>query len=1032
MHIERRRMIRRAFSGGVLFALVGLLPLWLMEALYVLLVRGHALESAAGTLEFLLHSLLVLVLIGAVLGAVEGPLILGVSLLTSVLARRRMAEAKWMSWICSFLSLPAIAMIAAKIFSGRRASQIPGKDFIALAIGVLGLAAAYGMFRLIIGCRDRFRIRRWGPRQAALLGSAMLLLAVIFYVADQMVLVRLYAWFHVGLAAGAVACCQLALGALYSAYRPRWRWMGRLAEPGIALLVLVAAIASGLWSLDRIGRSQSLRFLFHQHTAVQSKVLSMASHLGLASRGAPPLRPQKVVKPKEAPLPPLIAGPRRANSSILLITVDALRADHLGTYGYQRKTTPSIDRWAQQAAVFSRAYCQAPHTSFSMASLMTGAYLYSANKAFPHLRHRTMAQVLRRYGFKTAAFFPPAVFYIDRQSFSAFEKSKFGFEHVKYEYLDAARRVDQVLDFLRQHKKRRVLVWAHFFEPHEPYEERAGFGFGPRAIDRYDSEIAYVDHHVGRLLDHVRKELPDTIIALTADHGEEFGEHGAHYHGNALYDQQVRVPLIISVPGLKGQRIAGPVQVIDLPSTLLSVVDIPIPASMQGTDLGPWLAGEPPARLPPVFSELEQKKMVVQGAHKLICDVTHHFCELYDLQKDPAEQHNLAGRLPAKVDQLRAQLTNWISSRMHKTEDDEADVAHLLQRGLQRDPGVVQGLIKLCTGSAEVRRRAVGVLTHMRAPAALQHLIKASEDRDPGVALPARVGAALLGHRQSLGRLPVLLERPDLPPALRRDALLALARAGHCSATLPLAQLLSSTSQVYQQQEIIEVLGELGDPAAAPALREKLSPLRTRLYAIEALGKVRAKAAVPDLIHSLRTDRFISWRSAAARALGLIKDKRAVDVLQKAVRQELETAVVTEALRALARLESLPRARVRPLKWGGWSCAANTCQLDLGVSCADTGKGDLLLVFDPPNKDKAQPPAEVSVDKPRQGGSLAVRCGSSGIHTLNPARTPTAMIHLPPLQTRLNLHTANPPPSLVYAALRPGPRSDRRNSRTKK
>ena len=160
---------------------------------------------------------------------------------------------------------------------------------------------------------------------------------------------------------------------------------------------------------------------------------------------------------------------------------------------------------------------------------------------------------------------------------------------MKFEYIDAQRRVDQLLAYYDQVKPKRSFVWVHFFEPHEPYVAHDGFAFGGGDVDRYDSEIAYTDAAVGRLVREVRARRPGTIVIVAADHGEEFEEHGGRYHGSSLYEEQLHIPLIVSIPGLAPHVVDGQVQLIDVTPTVLNLLDIPVPARMRGTDLGPWL-----------------------------------------------------------------------------------------------------------------------------------------------------------------------------------------------------------------------------------------------------------------------------------------------------------------------------------------------------------------------------------------------------------------------------------------------------------
>jgi HEAT repeat protein len=1015
MQIERRRMVRRAISGSVLLAPLSVLPLCLLELLYVVLVRRPVFGSLGEAIWFGVFLFLLPLSLGALFGALEGLVILGVSQLTALVARRRVNEAAWMAWIYSLLVLPGIAMVAAKTFAGRRAQLIPGKDLIAIALGVVGLFGAYAAFRLIIAVRDRFRLRRWGPRQAGILAPALLLVSAVLYLTDQRVLAGLYGFFHLGLALGALAFCQLSAGALYAAWRPTARWIGRLAEPSISVFVVVAGVAGAAWSVSGIARSQGLRYLYFQHTAIQAKALALVAGLGLQGSGlAPPAPAEPVAAPlgAEPPRGEFLPGPRRPEANVLLISVDALRADHMGAYGYGRATTPHLDRWARGGAVFDRPYCQVPHTSFSVTSLMTGTYVYALNAVDPGHRYTTLAEVLRRYGYKTGAFFPPAVFYIDQNNFTAFEKARFGFEYVKYEYLDADQRVDQALAFLKEYKSRRIFLWIHFFEPHEPYDRHPGFEFGPRAVDRYDGEIAYVDQQVGRLLDYVKREMPDTYVAVTADHGEEFGEHGAHYHGSNLYDPQVRVPLVMGGPGIKARHIAGAAQVIDLPATLLSLVDVPPSARMRGTDLGPWLAGEAASRLPPAFSEMERKKLVVYRGHKLLCDTARGFCELYDLDRDPMERQNLIGRRPDIEADLRRRLDGWMASHVLQPQgiDREAEVAALLDRGRQKDPGSVPGLLRLLSGPLEVRREAVQLLTLMRAGAAKDALQKATADADPGVRVEATVGAALLGDRRSLPKLEELLRRRDLPRGLRRDALLAQAKTGDRRATADLSRTLMESQDIYERIELVEVLGALGDPAASAALRGQLETLRVRLYAIQALGQVRATSAVPDLIGALTGDRFTSWRKAAATALGQIGDARAAPVLRDAVRHEVEPDVAGEALLSLVRLRALRLPGVTPLRFGDWICGSSSCTLSLGVDCGAAQGKELMVVG-------AKPDGAAETKAP------AVYCGEQAAGGMVLGDGLASVVGIPQgLEGPLRLRAGpRPARTLRYAGLRPTP-----------
>src|SRR5690606_9113771 len=145
----------------------------------------------------------------------------------------------------------------------------------------------------------------------------------------------------------------------------------------------------------------------------------------------------------------------------------------------------------------------------------------------------------------------------------------------------------QVAAYLeREDPNRRVFTWVHLFGPHEPYEAQEGFDFGARDVDLYDSEVREADRTLGNVVRLIRNRDPRAVVIVTADHGEEFGDHGGRYHGSSVYDEQVRVPLVVDIPGVtEGRRVKEPVQTIDLLPTVLSGLSVPIPPRIRGRDL---------------------------------------------------------------------------------------------------------------------------------------------------------------------------------------------------------------------------------------------------------------------------------------------------------------------------------------------------------------------------------------------------------------------------------------------------------------
>ncbi|HXU63934.1 MAG TPA: sulfatase-like hydrolase/transferase, partial [Polyangia bacterium] len=686
------------------------------------------------------------------------------------------------------------------------------------------------------------------------------------------------------------------------------------ARPGLAALLVGGAAVAAFASAAALRSSQVLRFAASERTALASVALRAAP--GLARGRAPAA---ETAAAPSAPLAPLPDGPRRPEADVLIITIDALRADHVGAYGYPRATTPNLDALARQGVRFTRAYSQAPHTSFSVSSMLTSKYFPTMVRLAPGEKHDTAAAVLRRFGWKTAAFYPPAVFYIDSDKLKDFAATHFDFEYVKFEYIDAQRRVDQLLAYYDGVKPRRSFVWVHFFEPHEPYVAHDGFAFGAGDVDRYDSEIAYTDAAVGRLVREVRARRPGTIVIVAADHGEEFEEHGGRYHGSSLYEEQLRIPLIISIPGVAPEVIDGQAQLIDVTPTVLNLLDIPIPARMRGTNLGPWLAAPPaPAtRLPPAFAELEDRRMVSLGGEKLICDMRQGLCAYYDLTADPHERRNLVDERPARVAVLRGLLDRWLDAHLTfepgASGGTAAAVPRALERGRLGDAAAAPELAVLLASNAPPaeRREAARLLVELPPqPSTGPALERAASDPDPAVADWAVVGAARLGDLSRRARVQALAADPKADQALRVRAALALATGGDATGLEVLAGALDAHEDVLLCRAIVVALGRLHDRRAVPILLKHLPEVQNRREMVEALGALGDPAASPALLDRLAHDPYVPVRAAAARALAAVGDRGAVPALEQAARRDTEPMVVEaarEAARALAPGAKKPR-----------------------------------------------------------------------------------------------------------------------------
>jgi choline-sulfatase len=382
--------------------------------------------------------------------------------------------------------------------------------------------------------------------------------------------------------------------------------------------------------------------------------------------------------------------------NILIVTIDAFRGDRLGVAGYARppgrSLTPTLDALARRGAYFRRVWSQAPNTPRSFPSILTSRYPSDIawdkpGVNYPNLlpSNTTFFEGLAAAGLRPIGIFSHFYFTADRGISKAFaEWSNDGAGTISESNKDVAapRIVPRVIERLRKAavRKERFVLWTHLFEPHSSYMPHKEFpltagGGVPGLMEKYDYEIAFVDGWVKKLVDALAElGLADsTAVVVMADHGEAWGEHKVYFHGQDLFDEQLRVPLVIAVPGQGPRVIDDDVALVDVGPTLLDLVGAPIPAAFRGKTLLPRIRdgaggsnGDRPAH--PIFSELlpatawpHHATMLVDGDKKLIHRVSDRRYELYDLRADPGEKTNLVDAPAARpsLDSLRARLLGF-------------------------------------------------------------------------------------------------------------------------------------------------------------------------------------------------------------------------------------------------------------------------------------------------------------------------------------------------------------------------------------
>ncbi len=568
---------------------------------------------------------------------------------------------------------------------------------------------------------------------------------------------------------------------------------------------------------------------------------------------------------------------RRPN--VLLVTIDTLRADHLGCYGDARAATPNLDALAGRGVRFTTAVAHVPLTTPSHASILAGRipprHGVRDNGGFvlpddvPVLTAR-----FRDAGWATAGFvsgFPLDRRYGLARGFETYDdRLPRGRDPRRAPYVErpADQTTDAALAWIKG-RSGRWFAWVHYFDPHAPYEPPPAFG-APRTATPYDGEIAFVDSELGRLLAGIGEAGRERLLILvTADHGESLGDHGEETHGVFVYDATLRVPLLLAGPGVPPARVvADMARLVDIAPTLLDLAGLgPLP-DPDGRSLVPAVRGQ---ALPEALAYAESLFASLHlGWAPIHALRTNHFKyvraprpELYALQEDPSESRDVSAS--------RADVTRDLQARLERLLADEKPAA-----AASPDPAAVE------------RLRALG---YLGAPAAARRPGASGRDPKDGIALINRVEHALVLARAepkaAIRELTAVLEQdPSLLLARRH---LALARSVDGDAAGAAREIEALEKEGHAEADDLLLLGEVlrktGHPAEAAAAierAEKLAPgspdaTLARARALAAQGRlddagVQFEAALhlapdhPEAERGLGELALLSGNTAEARA----------------------------------------------------------------------------------------------------------------------------------------------------------------------
>ncbi len=408
--------------------------------------------------------------------------------------------------------------------------------------------------------------------------------------------------------------------------------------------------------------------------------------------------------------------------NFIIITVDALRADHLSTYGYQYQTSPNIDEFAKKSTLFEYAYCPIPKTSASFASFMTGLHPFihktAPNRDLLKEKYITLAEALKLRGYYNFAV-------VDNPNLSKRFKFHQGFDQYMEVWDKTDKKIestpyitDKVNEFLRDNKKRPFLLWAHYVETHTPYlppeefvEERPKGRIIEKIKDKiiagerkymdensdegyflslYDGAVNYIDSEFKKIIDLIYEKNyhKNSIIIFSSDHGEELGEYNFFYnHGPLTFNSSARVPLIIYIPKEKARRIKYPVSLLDIYPTILDKVGLSLPYEIQGVNL----FEKPKQRYLFIKGHLGTRSVVYNSYHlvKVLPDLSKKLGlgndYFFDILEDPYEKENISHKrkeLQAFLDTKYMEFFNQHGYLNNKAEKEQK--VPLSQKELER------------------------------------------------------------------------------------------------------------------------------------------------------------------------------------------------------------------------------------------------------------------------------------------------------------------------------------------------------------
>ncbi len=447
-------------------------------------------------------------------------------------------------------------------------------------------------------------------------------------------------------------------------------------------LIILMAVLLVAGSLMTINYSQNLKVAVHRNSVIPAKTLFFLSK-AVPIKTIPSLR----TAPLESgdfdlqtyfrqniqeypfdtrPIPEILGD--TSDWNVIVLSVDAIRADHVGCYGYPVPTTPNIDKIAENGVVFDRNFIQGGDSPNSINSFMSGIF----PKNFKSKHSKMMKDILKLHGYVTCFVGYEALFKAHpfRKNYDDMVMLDTPYNQI-WKSTTSEAMIDEIIGLVEKNRDNKFFLYSHMLDPHAGYlrtpQTKLMEGSEHKA---YDGEIAHSDFHIGRLLDYLEKEnlLDRTLLMITSDHGEEFLDHGDRWHGKYLYTESIRTPMVMSLPKLKNRRVQLPTGSVDMVPTMLAFLGIEADPPRDGINLLPLIYHGDASSLVPIYSMIPnstyRKYGMIYGPWKFIYTRKSQIFELFNMDVDWDEKLNQVDRYLNLAVNLRNMLTTHFGSRV--------------------------------------------------------------------------------------------------------------------------------------------------------------------------------------------------------------------------------------------------------------------------------------------------------------------------------------------------------------------------------